>query len=92
MAAQLLPIITKIANENSVDAATTENQDEDISNVSSKNISISIHFKNMPKGKGGSPILDYVLVISFIFVIFDIFVIELGCTGVYLAVVGCGGV
>ena len=54
VAAQLLPIITKIANENSVDAATTENQD--ISNASSKNISISIHFKNMPKGKGGSPI------------------------------------
>ena len=53
VAAQLLPIITKIANGNSVDAVTTENQDEDISNVSSKDVSTSIHFINILKREGG---------------------------------------
>ena len=53
MAAQLLPIITKIANGNSVDAVTTENQDEDMSNVSSKDVSTSIHFINILKREGG---------------------------------------
>ena len=48
VAAQLLPIITKIANGNSVDATTTNNQDGAISNASSKNMSTSINFKNMP--------------------------------------------
>ena len=48
MADQLLPILTKIVNDNSVDATTTNNQDGAISNASSKNMSTSINFKNMP--------------------------------------------